>query len=137
MRTIERHVRFEEVDALQYMWHGRYASWLEDGREDFGRHYGISYLDFHAAGVATPLKTLSINFIAPLRYAATYQIETSLLWNEAAVIEFNYRILDDAGSVMTEAETTQLMISLDNELLLSLPGFYKAFCQQWQNGLLK
>ena len=35
--SAQRTVRFEEVDAVRFMWHGRYASWLEDGREAMGR----------------------------------------------------------------------------------------------------
>ena len=33
---IDRRVRFEEVDALGMVWHGRYPSYFEDGRIAFG-----------------------------------------------------------------------------------------------------
>ncbi len=134
VRTIQRRVRFEETDALSYMWHGRYASWFEDGREDLGRHYAVSYLDFHGAGVEVPLKTFAVDFKMPLRYGETYSIRTSLLWSDACLIEFAYAILDEAGSVMTEAQTTQLMISPRGELLLEVPEFYRIFRERWKNG---
>ncbi len=134
VRTIHRRVRFEETDALSYMWHGRYASWFEDGREDLGRHYAISYLDFHGAGVEVPLKTFAVDFKKPLRYGETYSIRTSLLWSDACLIEFAYAILDEAGSVMTEAQTTQLMISPQGDLLLEAPEFYQFFREKWKSG---
>ena len=131
---IERSVRFEEVDAMSYMWHGRYASWLEDGREEIGKRYQISYLDFFRHGVATPIKLFHLDFRQPLRYAQTYSIHVSLLWNEAALLDFEYTLKDNADAVTTTGRTTQLMISLDGELLLEQPAFYKAFCERWRQG---
>jgi len=131
---VERTVRFEEVDALNYMWHGRYASWLEDGREAFGKRHQLGYLDFFQHGVMTPIKLFHLDFRQPLRYAQTYSIHISLLWNEAAVLDFEYALIDSNGIVTTTGYTTQLMLSLDGELLLEQPAFYKAFCARWQQG---
>jgi len=134
---IERNVRFEEVDAMNVMWHGRYASWLEDGREAFGKLYALSYLDFFRHGVATPIKLFHLDFHRPLHYAQTYAIHVSLLWNEAAVLDFEYVIKDDKGVVTTTGSTTQLMIALEGgELLLEQPAFYKEFCARRRQGQL-
>jgi acyl-CoA thioester hydrolase len=129
---LERSVRFEEVDAMSYMWHGRYASWLEDGREAFGKLHQLSYLDFFQHGVAVPIKLFHLDFHHPLRYAQTYSIHVSLLWNEAAVLDFEYVLKDGDGAVTTTGYTTQLMIALDGELLLEQPAFYKEFCARWR-----
>ena len=132
--TVTRTVRFEEVDALGVMWHGRYASWLEDGREALGALYGIGYLDFRGHGVIVPLKLFTLDFHQPLRYGQAYGIVTELSWNEAAVLDFAYRIEDAAGSVMTTASTTQLMLSTAGDLLMEQPAFYRDFCAKWQSG---
>jgi acyl-CoA thioester hydrolase len=130
---IERCVRFEEVDAMGYMWHGRYASWLEDGREAFGKLHAVSYLDFIEHGVAVPIKLFHLDFHHPLHYAQTYSIHISLLWNEAAVLDFDYVLRDSKGIVTTTGYTTQLMISRDGgKLLLEQPAFYKEICARWR-----
>lgn len=129
---IERTVRFEEVDSLEYMWHGRYASWLEDGREAFGKLHQLSYLDFFGQGVAVPIKLFHLDFHHPLRYAQTYSIDASLLWNEAAVLDFEYVLKDSDGIVTTTGYTTQLMLARDGKLLLEQPAFYKEFCARWR-----
>ena len=37
-------VKFNEIDSMRRVWHGSYVSYLEDGRESFGRHFvGIGY----------------------------------------------------------------------------------------------
>ena len=117
--SVPRTVRFEEVDAVRFMWHGRYASWLEDGREVMGRAYGVSYLDFRNSGVVVPLKLFHLDFHHPLLYGQTYTIHAELFWNEAAVLDFEYHIEDAAGLVTTTASTTQLMLDLDGNLLIS------------------
>ncbi|MBO4300672.1 MAG: acyl-CoA thioesterase [Desulfovibrio sp.] len=133
----QRRVRFQEVDQLAYMWHGHYPSWLEDGREALGKKYGISYLDFYHNGVVTPLKSLEMEYCHPLRYDTIYTIETSLLWNDAAVIEYSYRILDDKNTCMTTAHSLQLMLDVHGTLLLDAPAFYKAFMKRWAEGLVQ
>ena len=42
--TKEVLVRFNEVDSMSIVWHGNYVKYLEDGREDFGQKFGLSYL---------------------------------------------------------------------------------------------
>ena len=37
--SVARRVRFEEVDPLTIVWHGRYPSYFEDGRAAFGEKY--------------------------------------------------------------------------------------------------
>jgi len=37
---VNRKVRFEEVDTLGIVWHGRYPSYIEDGRTAFGEKFG-------------------------------------------------------------------------------------------------
>jgi acyl-CoA thioester hydrolase len=129
---LERRVRFEEVDAMGYMWHGRYASWLEDGREEFGKLYKLSYLDFFQHEVALPIKLFHLDFHHPLLYAQTYAIHVSLLWNEAAALDFEYVLKDGEGVVVTTGYTTQLMLTLKGGLLLEQPAFYREFCARWR-----
>ena len=134
--SLKRRVRFEEVDAVSFMWHGRYASWLEDGREAMGEAYGISYETFHAQNVIIPLKTFSLDFLSPLRYNVEYTVETSLLWNEAALLEYDYKIFDCDNKIMTKASTIQLMTTLQGEILLETPDFYQSFCKRWKQNEL-
>lgn len=132
--AIERAVRFEELDPMGVMWHGRYASWFEDGREAFGRRYGVSYLDFYNNRCMAPIKQFNVDYCRPLRHDTTYRIHTRLLWSEAARMNFHYVIKDAQGTVMTKASTVQLFTDLDGVLQLDHPGFYKLFLTAWKNG---
>ncbi len=47
-------VRFSEVDSMQIVWHGEYVRYFEDGRESFGKHYGLGYMDIYREGYMVP-----------------------------------------------------------------------------------
>jgi hypothetical protein len=82
--SVSRRVRFEEVDALGIVWHGRYPSYFEDVREALGDHYGIGYLDFFREKVAAPLRQLHFDYLKPLSLRESFTINAQLHWPEAA-----------------------------------------------------
>lgn len=135
--TVERAVRFEEVDALNVVWHGRYPSYFEDARVAFGKAYGLGYLDFYTAGLIVPVKQMGIDYVAPLRFGQTCRITASLHWAEAARLNFSYTITDEAGAALTTGYTVQLFLNTDMEMFMGKPDFYAAFCTEWAAGRLK
>ena len=40
-------VRFSEIDSMQIVWHGEYVRYFEDGREAFGKQYGLDYMSIY------------------------------------------------------------------------------------------
>ncbi|MBN2419615.1 MAG: acyl-CoA thioesterase [Deltaproteobacteria bacterium] len=134
---VERQVRFEEVDALGIVWHGRYPSYLEDARGALGQKYGINYLDFHRNGVVAPIKMMHIDYHQPLTYPDLFEIEGILHWSDAARLNFEYIIRNEKGDIMTTGYTVQMMLDLDKNLYMVLPAFYDDFCKRWKAGELK
>ena len=56
---VEIPIKFSEVDSLRVVWHGNYVRYFEDGREAFGRQYGLGYLDiFENGNLAVPIVDL-------------------------------------------------------------------------------
>ncbi len=134
---VERQVRFEEVDALGIVWHGRYPSYLEDARGGLGQRYGINYLDFHKNNVIAPIKKMHLDYHKPLAYPDVFTIEGILHWSEAARLDYEYIITDRDGEVTTTGYTVQVMLDLDKNLCMVLPPFYSEFCRRWKEGELK
>ncbi len=134
--TVSRVARFDEVDALGIVWHGRYASYFEDARVAFGRHYGIGYQTMHAAGVVAPIKRMTIDYEAPLLFEQECRITASLFWNEAARLDFEYAIHDLNGKRLTLGCTVQLFLTLAGDLCYAKPPFYEDFCQKWRAGAI-
>jgi acyl-CoA thioester hydrolase len=130
----QRRVRLEEVDALGIVWHGRYAGYLEDGREEIGRRYGLSYVEFKEAELVLPIRTLHVDYLAPLRYLETFTVETTLHWHEAARLNMEYKIYNQNGELTTRGYSVQMMVDLAGGLLLEAPLFYRDFQRRWQAG---
>ncbi len=135
--TVERQVRFEEVDPLGIVWHGRYPSYFEDARGVLGQNYGINYLDFHRNGVVAPIKKMHIDYHQPLTYPDIFSIEGILHWSDAARLNYEYIIRNAKGEIMTTGYTVQMMLDLDKNLYMVLPPFYNEFCKRWKAGELK
>jgi acyl-CoA thioester hydrolase len=134
---IKQKVRFEEVDSLGIVWHGRYASYFEDARVAFGEKYGIGYMDFYANGVVAPIKQMHFDYHQPLRFGDEMTIEAVLHWSEAARLNFEFTVQNSNDELSTTGYTIQMMLDLEENILVVLPPFYKKFLDNWKAGVLK
>ena len=128
-------VRFEEVDSMSVVWHGRYPSYLEDARVELGNRLGIRYDDFRSRGYAIPIVRMSIDYINPLHFEEVFNVEAKLHYTRAARLNISY-ILSRGDSIIATAWTVQLIIDQQGELCLVAPEFYLDFCEQWKRGVV-
>lgn len=126
--TVEVNVRFSEVDALGIVWHGHYLKFFEDGREAFGRQYGLGYLDVYNHQLTIPLVNINVDFKKIVKYGDSVRIETTFINSPAAKIIFNYKIfrLSDNMLVAT-GESTQVFMNPQHELYITVPAFFEAW----------
>lgn len=125
-------VRFSEVDSMHVVWHGEYVRYFEDGRESFGRHYGISYLDVAAQGYQIPVVELDCQFKQSLRYGDTAIVETRFIPCEAAKILFEYVIYRESDhTVVATGSTVQVFLNRASLLELNNPEFYLIWKKKW------
>lgn len=127
-----RRIRFEEVDPLFIVWHGRYPSYLEDGRAAFGEKYGLTYLDMYREQFMAPIAALHIDYIEPLALAEEITIKARLHWTEALKLNFSYQIINEKKRVAATAYTVQIFMNFDREVLLARPPYIEDFCRKWK-----
>jgi len=132
---VSRRVRFEEVDPLSIVWHGRYASFFEDGREAFGAKYGLSYQDMRREGFMAPVVKLHVEYHNPLAFPDEFLISAQLHWTEAVRLNFTYRILGARGEVIATGYTVQLIQNCERQLLVVRPEYLEQFWRRWRAGL--
>jgi len=121
----EVRVRFTETDPLGIVWHGNYIQYFEDGREAFGRHHGISYLDQKRHNFSTPIVKSSCEHKLPLKYGDVATIKTTYVDSRAAKMIFKYEILNPEGKVVCTGETVQVFVELMGEMSLEIPDFFR------------
>lgn len=124
----EIRIRFAECDPLGIVWHGNYIQFFEDGREAFGRHHNISYLDQKANNFSTPIVSSKCEHKLPLRYGDIATIKTTYIDSPAAKMIFKYEILNPDRQVVCTGETVQVFVELGGELSLVMPDFFR----QWK-----
>ena len=130
----EIEVRFSEVDSMAIVWHGSYVKYFEDGREAFGKKYGLGYMDVYANSYMTPLVKMNLDYKNALTYGDSAIIKTTFIDSPAAKIIFQYEIRRKSDNLLiAEGDTTQVFMNLDKELELSSPQFFI----DWKNKNLK
>lgn len=120
-------VRFNEADPLGIVWHGHYIRYFEDGRESFGVHHGLRYLDFYREGVVVPIVSIQCDYKRALRYGDSVVVETLYHPCDAARLEFSYRLYNTRTQELV-ATGTSVQVFLDketNNLLLTNPDFFE------------
>jgi acyl-CoA thioester hydrolase len=128
----EFEVRFSEVDSMGIVWHGSYAKYFEDGREEFGKKFGLGYMHIFNCGFYAPLVDLNFQFKKPLPYESKAIVETKYINSPAAKIQFEYRIfLPGDESVICTGSSTQVFLDKNYQLVWFMPGFY----EEWKNRL--
>jgi acyl-CoA thioester hydrolase len=120
-------VRFNEADPLGIVWHGHYVRYFEDGREDFGKTFGLSYLDFYKQGIAVPVVSVQCQYKKPLRYGDQMIIETTCVNLRSAKLRFEYKIFDaTTNALVADGSTTQVFVDVKTfELQLTNPDFFE------------
>jgi len=126
-------IRFSEVDSMGVVWHGHYAMYFEDAREEFGKKYHLEYLFMYDQGFFEPLVELTFKYKKPLIYGMKPEITITYRPTEAAKIVFDYEIRDTAtGEVYVTGHSVQVFMDRTNyQMVLYSPDFY----EEWKKKL--
>jgi len=125
-------VRFSEVDLMHIVWHGSYALYFEDAREEFGRVFGLSYQLYLANEYPAPLVELSFRYHKPLFYGQRARVNITFRNTPAAKIIFDYEIvLVEDNSLVTTGVSTQVFIDKNYNLMITNPPFYEEWKKKY------
>ena len=105
-------IQFYDVDAMQVVWHGNYARFLELARCALLEKIGYSYPEMARSGYFWPIVDMRIKFVRPVRMAQQLRLTATLLEYENR-LRIDYRIVDAAsGDLLSKAQTTQLAVTI-------------------------
>ncbi len=128
-------VRFSEVDALGIVWHGHYIKFFEDGREAFGKQFGLSYLDVYKLDFLTPIVNINVDYKKTVMYGDSVFIDTTFVDSPAAKIIFQYLIFRQSDNELAASgQSTQVFVNKQHQLCITIPPFF----EEWKkkNGIL-
>ena len=105
-------IQFYDVDAMQVVWHGNYARFLELARCALLEKIGYSYPEMARSGYFWPIVDMRIKYVRPVRMAQQIRVKATLLEYENR-LRIDYRIVDAAsGDLLSKAQTTQLAVAI-------------------------
>ena len=123
-------IRFSETDAMGVVWHGNYLKFFEDGREHFGKTFGLEYLKIFDEGYFTPIVKSEIDHKAPVYYGQVIKVITRYISSKSAKIMFEYDVVNiTTGELCATGKTMQVFLDKQSRTLeLLTPDFYR----QWK-----
>jgi len=123
--SIDIPVRFAECDSYGVVWHGHYALYLEEVRDRLTGRFGFTPAKALALGYRVPVTRMEIRYRAPARPDETIRATARLRPPDTARLIVDYELRNGAGELLASAETEQVVLRADGELLLSLPAALK------------
>ena len=112
---IQIRVRYGETDQMGVVYHGNYAQYLEMGRVEWLRQFGVSYKKMEAEGIKLPVISMGLNFKRSAGYDDLLTVVTQLKKIPTARIEFTYEIFNEMGELLVQAETALAFIDMETE----------------------
>ena len=120
---IQIRIRYGETDQMGIVYHGNYPLYLEMGRIEWLRKLGISYKKMEESGIILPVISLSLNFKKSAYYDDVINVKTQLKKTPTARIEFEYKITNEQGDILTTAETTLVFIDMKTNRPIRAPQY--------------
>jgi Predicted thioesterase len=128
-----RRIQCDEVDPLKIVWHGRYASFFEQGRSEWGRQYGFGYADMLENNFVMVIAKFHVDHFHPLQYDELIRIKTYCHWTEAAKMNISYEIYSESGNLAAQGYTVQVYTDLAGKLMILRPEFAQRFFEKWDD----
>jgi acyl-CoA thioester hydrolase len=115
-------VRFAECDQYSVVWHGHYALYLEQARESLTGRFGFTATKALELGYRVPITRMEIRYRLPARPDSEVRVTARLRKPEVARLVIDYEVRSEPeGALLATAETEQVVVNREGELLLRLP----------------
>lgn len=109
---IRLRVRYGETDQMGVVYHGNFAEYFEVARVEWLRAIGATYKEMEENGVMLPVVNLNINYKKPAKYDELLTIKTTLKNKPTVKIIFEYEVFDEAGDLISTAESTLVFVNM-------------------------
>ena len=123
-------IRYSETDQMGVVYHGNYPQFLEIGRVEWLRSFGISYKSMEENGIMLPVISLQINYKKSAVYDDLITVVTRLKKIPSVKIEFDYEILNEKQELLVEANTVLAFLDVKTKKPLRCPDY---LLEQLQN----
>ena len=90
MFVYSRKVHYHETDQMGVVHHANYPKWMEEARVAFLDQLGVSYRAMEAAGVFSPVVSLSVEYKRPARFDDEVEVQLAIAKYTGVRLEVGY-----------------------------------------------
>ncbi len=90
MFVYSRKVHYHETDQMGVVHHANYPKWMEEARVAFLDGVGVSYRAMEAAGVFSPVVSLSVEYKRPARFDDEVEVRLEIAKYTGVRLEVGY-----------------------------------------------
>src|SRR6516164_310991 len=108
-------VTYADCTVGNHIYYGRYLEILEAARGEFFRQLGCTFLEWQRRDTIFPVVECSLRYKAPARYDDVLAVELWVTLAERARLNFGYRVLNQAGTIILEAATLHVCTGVDEK----------------------
>ena len=119
--SISLPVRFSEVDSMKIVWHGNYVAYCECAREAFLAARGLSYKTMDDLGCPAPIVRMSLEYLRPALGGDVLTVICAQVPGGEPKLECCYEVRNQRGEVLCTAESLQIFVDRQGQVLLSAP----------------
>ncbi len=112
--TINIRVRYAETDAMNFVYYGNYATYLEVARVELMRQLGLSYRSIESMGVWMPVIDFHIQYYKPAQYDDEVVIKVKVDELPSSKMIFKYETYLD-NVCINRAETTLVFVNAETK----------------------
>ncbi len=116
-------IRYGETDQMGVVYHGNYSNFLEIGRTEWLREFGLSYKEMELEGIMLPVISLSLNFKKSACYDDIIYVKTTLVKIPKVTIEFNYEVLNENREILALGNTILAFINMKTDRPTRCPKY--------------
>ena len=123
---VEAIAEFYDVDAMDVVWHGNHARFLEMGRRALLTHIGYGYRAMKESGYIWPVVEMNIHYTRPISLGTRLEIATCVTeWDNRLKLAFTIRDAD-TGKRLARASATQVAVDMaTGEMQWETPGVFR------------
>lgn len=107
---------YADCTVGNHIYYGRYLDLLEAARGEFFRSLGSTLLKWQEAGFMFPVVEAHLCYKALARYDDVLSIEVRVTTAERVRLNFAYRVTNQSGALVLEAETLHVCMNLEEKM---------------------
>ena len=118
-------VRYAETDQMGVVYYSNYFIWMEVGRTNLLRDYGLTYKNLEESGIMLPVVEAYAKYIAPAYYDDDIYIHSKVTGLTNVKIKIDYEIYRNKNELVCKGYTVHAFVSVENKKIIKVPKSFQ------------